>query len=175
MGILVSYAMYQLSQRPNMQSKLCDELMALTVPLRYPLHGLLSKSVLHQIYGIALLDAIIMETLRVHSSAPGPQYRAVPEGGVVIDGYFIPAGVWISTSPYCLHRHAGAYPDADEWKPERWMTGQNAKADQSVDSAPAEEETQEDDPRRWLWAFGKGSRMCMGNNFSLIGTYFDYF
>lgn len=168
-GITVTYAMYQLSQRPDLQSKLRDELMVLTLPPRYPLHGLLSKSVLHQIDGIALLDAIVMETLRVYSPAPGPQYRAVPEGGVVIDGYFLPAGVWISTSPYCLHRHAGAYPDVDEWRPERWMMGRNAKAEQS------REEVQEDDLRRWFWAFGKGGKMCIGSNFSLVGTYFDYF
>jgi hypothetical protein len=172
-GITITYAMYQLSRRPDLQSKLRDELMVLTAPRRYPLHWLLSKSVLHQIDGIALLDAIVMETLRVHSPAPGPQYRAVPEGGVVVDGYFIPAGVWISTSPYCLHRHPGAYPDVDEWKPERWMTGRNAKAEQSVDSAPVGEEAQEYDPRRWFWAFGKGGRMCMGSNFSLVGTYFE--
>jgi cytochrome P450 len=165
-GITLTYAMYQLSRRPDLQSKLRDELMALPAPWRYPLHGLLSNSVLRQIDGIALLDAIIMETLRLNPSAPGPQYRAVPEAGVIVDGYFIPARVSISTSPYCLHRHAGAYPDADEWKPERWMTGRNAKAEQSVDSAPVE-----DGPRRWFWAFGRGGRMCIGSNFSLIGTY----
>jgi cytochrome P450 len=173
-GITVTYAMYQLSQRQDLQSKLRDEFTALRLP-RYPLLGLLSKPVLHSIDSIALLDAVVMETLRVHSSAPGPQYRAVPEGGVIVDGYFIPAGVWISTSPYCLHRHAGAYPDADEWKPERWMTARNTEAEQSVDSAPGGEEAQEDDPRRWFWAFGKGGRMCVGSNFSLIGKYFDYF
>lgn len=169
-GITVTYAMYQLSQRPDLQSNLRYELMALKVPLRYPLHGLLSRSVLHQIDGIALLDAIVMETLRVHSPAPGPQYRAVPEGGVAVKGYFIPAGVWISTSPYCLHRHASAYPDADKWKPERWMTARNAKAEQSVDSASVGEEAQEDDPRRWFWAFGNGGRMCLGSNFALVAT-----
>ena len=170
-GITVTYAMYELSQRPDLQSKLRDELMAVTVSLRYSFHGLLSKSVLHQIDGIALLDAIVMETLRVHLPVPGPQYRTVPESGVVVDGYFIPAGVWISTSPYCLHRHANAYSDADEWKPERWMTARKAKAEQSVDSTPVGEEEQEDDPRRWFWAFGRGDRMCVGSNFSLIGTY----
>lgn len=174
-GITVTYAMYQLSQRPDLQSKLRGELTALAMPGMYSFHGLLSKPVLHQIDGIALLDAVVMETLRVHSSAPGPQYRAVPEGGMVIDGHFIPAGVSISTSPYCLHRHAGAYPDADEWKLERWMTGRNAKDEQYLDATDGGEEAQEDDPRRWFWAFGRGGRMCLGSNFSLLGTYFDYF
>jgi cytochrome P450 len=153
-GIVLTYAMYRLSQRPDLQSKLRNELMTLTEQLAYPLHGPLSNVMLRQIDNIALLEAIVLETLRVHPSAPGPQYRAVPEGGVVIDSYFIPAGVSISTSPYCLHRHAGAYPEAEEWKPERWMAGQK-----------------EDDLRRWFWPFGKGSRMCMGSNFALVGEY----
>ena len=92
-GITVTYTIYQLSQQLDLQSNLHYKLIALKVPLRYPLHGLLSRSVLHQIDGIALLDAIIMETLRVHSPAPNPQYRAVPEGGVAVKGYFIPANI----------------------------------------------------------------------------------
>ena len=89
-----------------------------------------------------------METLRAHPSAPGPKYRAVPEGGVVVQGYFIPARVWISTSPYCLHQHAGAFPEADEWKPERWMTARSDKAKQSEDKSTVGGEAQEEDPRR---------------------------
>jgi Cytochrome P450 len=166
-GITVTYAMYRLSQRPDLQSKLRDELKALAVSLGYPLHVPLSNSVMRQIDGIALLDAIVMETLRLHSSAPGPQYRAVPEGGVIIDGYFIPGGVSISTSPYCLHRHASTYPDAEEWKPERWMVSRNTKA-----KHPVEIDSVQSDLQRWFWAFGKGGRMCMGSNFSLIGRYF---
>jgi hypothetical protein len=153
-GITLTYAMYRLSQRPDLQSKLHNELMALTEQLTYPLRGSLSNSLLRQIDNVALLDAIVSETLRVHPSAPGPQYRAVPEGGVVIDGHFFPAGVWISTSPYCLHRHAGTYPTPDEWKPERWVAGEK-----------------EGDLRRWFGPFGKGSRMCMGSNFALIGKF----
>jgi hypothetical protein len=164
-GITVTYAMYRLSQRPNLQAKLRDELKDLTVLLGYPFRSSLPNSVLRQIDGIALLDAIVMETLRLHTTAPGPQYRAVPEGGVAIDGYFIPAGVSISTSPYCLHQDPGAFPEPDEWKPERWMEGRHAKTEHFANGALGQGDLQ-----RWFWAFGKGGRMCIGSNFSLIGT-----
>lgn len=121
--------------------------MALKVLLRYPLYRLLFRSVLHQIDGIALLDVIVIKMLCVYLPALSPQYRAVPEGGMAVKGYFIPIGMWISTSLYCLHQHASAYLDVDKWKPERWMIVWNAKAKQSVDSASVGEEVQEDDPR----------------------------
>ena len=160
-GITLTYAMYRLSQRPDLQSKLRDELATLPTPPRYLQHGSLSNSWMRQIDAVPLLDAIVMETLRAHPSAPGPQYRAVSESGTVIDGYFIPGGVSISTSPWVLHRHPGAFPDAEEWRPERWMTGRTAKAEQAVDGAL----DSGDDPRRWFWAFGRGGRMCVGSNF----------
>jgi cytochrome P450 len=155
--------MYRLSQHPDLQAKLRAELSALQLPRRHPPHGPLSSSALRQMDGVPLLDAIVTETLRAHPSAPGPQYREVPRGGAVVDWYFVPGGAWISTSPYVLHRHPGAYPDAEEWRPERWMAGRDGKDEKSES---------EGDPRRWFWAFGRGGRMCVGSNFSLVGSYF---
>ena len=116
-----------------------------------------------------------METLRLHSPSPTPQRRIVPKGGAVIDGYFIPAGVTISSLPYALHRHVGAYPEPEEWKPERWMNAPSAKKTQR--SAHEDDDRAEsdkaaagnDNPRRWFWSFGSGTTMCLGSNFALVG------
>ena len=43
-GITVTYAMYRLSQRPDLQAKLRAELSALQLPRRHPPHGPLSSS-----------------------------------------------------------------------------------------------------------------------------------
>ncbi len=178
-GITITYAMYRLSQQPHLQTQLRTQLLALKQPPRYPLAEDLSKPALLAIDGLALLDAIVMETLRLHASAPGPQYRLVPPGGTVMDGYFIPAGTWVSTSPYCLHQDTSAYLDPDVWQPERWMK-ERSRNDEHLDMA-TEEASQEklahDDPARWFWTFGRGSRMCIGSNFSLVGKYlkFAYF
>jgi hypothetical protein len=166
-GISLTYAMHQLSQRPALQSTLRDELVKLTPPLKYPpSQEILSTSTLRQLDSLALLDGIVMETLRVHASAPGPQRRLVPEGGAVVEGYFIPAGVTIHSSPYCLHRHEGAYPDANVWRPERWMEIRGAKNSGGWGKGKAE-----DDPRKWFWVFGSGGKMCIGSNFSLLGKF----
>ena len=166
-GISLTYAMHQLSQRPALQLTLHDELMKLTPPLTYPpSQEALSTSTLRQLDSLALLDGIVMETLRVHAPEPGPQRRLVPEGGAVVEGYFIPAGVTIHSSPYCLHRYEGVYPDANVWRPERWMEIRGNK-----DSGEWGKGKAEDDPRRWFWAFGSGGKMCIGSNFSLLGKF----
>ena len=166
-GISLTYAMHQLSQRPALQSTLRDELMKLTPPLKYPpSQEALSTSTLRQLDSLTLLDGIVMETLRVHAPGPGPQRRLVPEGGAVVEGYFIPAGVTIHSSPYCLHRYEGVYPDANAWRPERWMEIRGNKDGGEWGKGKAE-----DDPRRWFWTFGSGGKMCIGNNFSLLGKF----
>jgi hypothetical protein len=177
-GITVTYAMHELSQRQALQSTLRKELTTAALPLTYPLqHQSLSTSILRRLDGLPLLDAVVTETLRLHASGPGPQRRLVPKGGTTIDGYFIPAGVTVSSSPYVLHRSEDVYPEAELWKPERWMM---PTADSTPHQAATggeggkglEDGTAAHDPRRWFWAFGSGGRMCVGNHFALVGTFF---
>lgn len=175
-GITLTYAMYHLSQQSALQSTLRKELEALKLPLTYPaFRQTLSTSTLRQFDNIPLLDAIITETLRLYPTVPGPLRRTVPEGGTVIENYFIPADVLISSSPYCLHHHEAAYPKAELWKPERWMRMGNAMGEKATtndgDDGELENGRREDDPRRWFWAFGSGSTVCIGNNLSLLGKY----
>ena len=173
MGIVLTYAMYEISQRSELQSSLRKELMTLEIPLSYPpCKNMLSTSTLRQLDSLPLLDAVLTETLRLHAPFPSPEPRVVPRGGVVIEGYFIPAGVTISSSAYCLHRNEVAYPEANVWKPERWLKIRNAAAGQEPrNGGELEKGRREDDPRRWLWVFSSGGKMCTGNNFALVGKF----
>jgi hypothetical protein len=173
-GVEITYAMHELSQRPALQSTLRQELTAAELPLTYPLqhqHQLLSTSVLRKLDSLPLLDAIITETLRLYSVGPGPLRRYVPKGGTVIDGYFIPAGVTISSTPYCINRSKDAYPEAELWKPERWMGTADSTNEQSTDTGVGglKNGMVESNLRKWFFTFGSGGRMCIGNNFALIG------
>jgi hypothetical protein len=151
-GFLLTYAMYQFSQRPALQSTLRDELMKLTPTLKYPpRQEALSTSTLQQLDGLALIDSIVMETLRVHTPAPSPQRRLVPEGGAVVEGYVILTGVTIHSSPNCSHWYEGAYPDANTWRPKGWM-----ETRRNEDSGELSKDKAVDDPRRvvlgiWKW------------------------
>ncbi|KAF7592319.1 hypothetical protein BBP40_000375 [Aspergillus hancockii] len=159
-GITFTYMMWELSQRPELQKKLRQELLTLTPTLESlsvsndtgSLPSLPSPSAID---ALPLLDAILRETLRLHSPAPAPLPRVTPASatGVTIDGYHnIPAGVRVSSSSYSLHRIEEIYPQSAEWIPQRWIEPQPGKIH---------------DMRRLFWPFGSGGRMCLGSNFAL--------
>ena len=63
----------------------------------------------------------------------------------------IPPGVRVSCFAWCLHRNGAVYPNPEEWLPGRWL------------GDPADREEME----KWFWAFGSGSRSCMGRNVAM--------
>ena len=179
-GITLTYAMHELSQQQALQSTLRKELTTAELPLTYPLQDQsLSTAILRKLDGLPLLDAVITETLRLHAPAPGPQRRFVPKSGTTIDGYFIPAGATVSSAPYCLHRHKDVYPEAELWKPERWIGTADSTNEQpstiNEGSEGLKNSKVEHDPRRWFWAFGSGGRMCIGNHFVFVGKFGSLF
>ncbi|GIC86440.1 cytochrome P450 [Aspergillus udagawae] len=159
-GITFVYMMWELSKRPRLQAELRQELLTLTPSLRYPFVELSNEGlpVLPSptaIDSLTLLDAIVRETLRVHSPAPAPLPRVTPFSpeGIAIEGYDrIPGGVKVSSSAYTLHRISEVYPQPLEWLPERWLEPGPGKIH---------------DMRRLFWPFGSGGRMCLGSNFAL--------
>ncbi|EAL86675.1 hypothetical protein LV164_002476 [Aspergillus fumigatus] len=159
-GITFVYMMWELSKRPRLQAELRQELLTLSPSLRYPLVELGDGSLPllpspAAIDSLPLLDAVVRETLRVHSPAPAPLPRITPSSseGIAIEGYDrIPGGVKVSSSSYTLHRISEVYPQPFEWLPERWL-----------DPGPGKIH----DMRRLFWPFGSGGRMCLGSNFAL--------
>jgi unspecific monooxygenase len=108
---------------------------------------------------LPLLDAILMETLRLRPSVPGSQPRIAPpsepSSPISICGYTnIPAGTRVSAQAYSLHRNTEVFPEPELWKPERWLDANQFEKDEMM---------------RWFWAFGSGGRMCIGNHLAVIG------
>ncbi|KAL3456901.1 cytochrome P450 [Aspergillus heterothallicus] len=159
-GITFTYIMWELSQRPELQSELRRELLTLEAPLIYPFSsgtngGIPSLPRPSEIDSLPLLDAIFRETLRIHAPAPSPLPRVTPDTptGTSINGYEgIPGGVTVSSSAYTLHRIEEIYPQPAKWLPERWLNPGPGK---------------KHDMRRLWWPFGSGGRMCLGSNFAL--------
>lgn len=151
-GNTLCYTIFELSKRPGMQAKLREELLTLDSPLKYPFEG--KEPVLppaKDVDNLPLLEAVIMETLRMYPPVPGGQPRAVPKP-CSLGGYDnIPPGTVVQCSAYTLHRTPEIFPDPEEWRPERW-----------IESTPE----QLSQMRRWFWAFGSGGRMCIGSNFA---------
>lgn len=81
------------------------------------------------------LDACINEGVRLHPPFCLPFERVVPSGGITIGGYYFPEGTVVGMSPYVVNRHAATFgPDADEWRPGRWMVpeGERRKLEASI-------------------------------------------
>lgn len=154
-----TYILYRLSQHPELQDRLHQELHALHPSITPEAKSLPSPATIDS---LPFLNAIVVETLRLHAANPARMRRVVSAAGLDLHAYYIPAGTTISTNAYCLHRNEDAFPDAFAWTPQRWLAspGDGAERGPGVGTEAM---------RRWFWAFGSGPRMCIGQNFALQG------
>lgn len=103
------------------------------------------------------LSAVINESLRTHPAAGLPLERIVPAEGVQLGDVFIPGGTNIGCSAWTLHLDRDLWgQDAGEWRPERWLEAGEGKRAEMKNS---------------MFAFGAGSRTCIGKNVSYLEMY----
>ena len=115
-GAVMTTMMFHLLQNSNSMLKLQTELRSanLTRP-----HARLSE-----IQSLPYLDACMWEAIRLHPAFALPLERVVPEGGISIGKYYLPAGTWVGGNPYVVNRHKKTFgADAEFWRPERWLEG----------------------------------------------------
>lgn len=71
------------------------------------------------------LQAVIKEGLRIRSPAGGAFFKMVPPAGDMINGLFVPGGTQIGVSHLSfLHSEEVFGPDAQVFRPERWLDPQ---------------------------------------------------
>ncbi|KAI5917092.1 cytochrome P450 [Camillea tinctor] len=98
------------------------------------------------------LQAVIYEAMRLIPSVAMLLDRDVPQGGMTIGPYYIPKGVVVGSSPWVIHRLPEIWgADAEEFRPERWLNKET-----------------EGNLKRFFFAFGGGSRTCIGRNISWL-------
>ncbi|PNS16656.1 Isotrichodermin C-15 hydroxylase [Sphaceloma murrayae] len=162
-GITLTYLAWELSKRENqtLQAALRKELRdawssAHTTKLMTPPSTLDHFKPLDD---LPLLNAIIMESLRLHAAIPGIQPRVTPQDaelgpeGESVNG--LPAGVRVTSQAYSLHLNESVFPRAHQWQPRRWLD-----SDGNLDLGG--------EKARWFWAFGSGGRMCIGSNLAML-------
>ncbi|KZF23687.1 putative P450 monooxygenase [Xylona heveae TC161] len=102
------------------------------------------------------LKAVINETLRIHSTSSLGLPRVVPPGspGVTILGKHFPAGTVLSVPAYTIHHSKEIWgPDADEFRPDRWLGSGGAGGGSISDIQKAA-----------FVPFSHGPRACVGRN-----------
>ncbi|KAL5396666.1 hypothetical protein PMIN03_012949 [Paraphaeosphaeria minitans] len=157
-GITLTYVIHELSRNTQVQARLQRELRTLSSCISPSSSPTLPDG--KAVDALPYLHAVIWETLRLHPAIPGPQPRVSPPQGCRLgsDGntYYVPGGVRVSASAGLLHLHEEVYPQAHEWKPERWL-----------ELEKLDDEKKRDMENRWFWAFGSGGRMCVGSHLAV--------
>jgi cytochrome P450 len=163
-GFSLTYVLHELTLQPALQSALREEVMTLDPLLTYPPGAnRITTTMLRKLDSLPLLNAVMMETVRLRNPVRFPTRRLVPQGGTVIDGFFIPGGTTVSSSAYTLHMNGDAFPEPTKWIPQRWLNLPDDHGDTEKGGRLP------NDPRRWYWAFTSGSKMCTGNHFAFLG------
>lgn len=108
------------------------------------------------------LRAVIDETLRLSPPVPSLLPREVLEGGITVDGRFIPEGTVVGVPAYAIHRNPEYFPQPDTFYPERWMAVDASESESSP--LPGVGRTLESISlaRQAFVAFSQGSRGCIG-------------
>ncbi|TGO83795.1 hypothetical protein BPOR_0592g00050 [Botrytis porri] len=135
-GSTIANALYYILSSPSVSSKLLDELNACGITS----HETFDCKVVQR---LPYLTAVVKESMRVYTIVPGALPRIVPDGGVVVDGHFIPAGTSISQTTYSLHYNASIFPSPEKFDPERWLRDEEKALE------------------KYFAPFSKGSRACL--------------
>lgn len=99
-GVTLTYLTWAVLQRPKLQAEIEEEVASL--------NGNITDA---EVEKLPLLNATIEETLRLYGAAPGGLPRIVPKGGSTLDGYYIPAGVTVTTQAWSMHRDENNFRD----------------------------------------------------------------
>ncbi|TVY84466.1 Cytochrome P450 monooxygenase apf7 [Lachnellula suecica] len=112
-----------------------------------------------QLSGCRYLRACIDESLRISPPVGGTLWYELAEGELekggplVVDGHVIPPGTSLGVNIYSLHHNEDYFPDAFTFRPERWMTADQA-ALHRMNSA--------------FNAFSTGPRGCAGKSMAYL-------
>lgn len=102
-AVTLTYAVWAILSHADVRSKLEEEVSS--IPEDYN-DTLLEK--------LPYLKAVILEALRLYGAAPGSLPRTTPENGIHVNGYFVPAGVTMTTQAYTMHRDPDIFPDPEK-------------------------------------------------------------
>lgn len=149
-AITLSSVFYHLMKYPQSYHSLQSEIDAAAK------EGRLSDPVtFKEAQELPYLQAVVKEALRIHSATGLPMQRIVPAEGTTIAGRFIPGRSSVGINAWVAHRNTSVFgSDAEHWRPERWLE--------------IEEQGRGGEVEKYFFAFGMGSRTCIGKNISLL-------
>ena len=105
------------------------------------------------------LRACIDESMRMAPPVSSSPFREVEDGGITVDGYYLPGGCDVGTGIYAIHHNSAYYPDPFVFDPERWLVdgGHCGRSKDEVDRAHSA-----------FTPFSKGPRSCIGKGLAVM-------
>ncbi|KAL1863207.1 hypothetical protein Plec18170_000037 [Paecilomyces lecythidis] len=145
----LTVAMFYILENPSIRQRLETELLSLKPNQENS--DKKSSPKLSDLERLPYLTACIQECLRLSYGVTSRLPRVAPDQVLKVDGYDIPPGTSVAMSSVLVHRNATIFPEPERFRPERWL--ENPRLD------------------RYLIAFSKGSRQCVGINLAYAELY----
>nr|WBW48852.1 cytochrome P450 706V15 [Isodon rubescens] len=136
---IMEWVMAELLNHPKVMEKVQQELNEVV-----GMNNVVEES---HIPKLLYLDAVLKETMRVHPI--GPFIQRTPSQTVTIGGYTIPKDSTVFVNVWSIHRDPVGWDEPLEFKPERFLEGENRKRDFSGSNLN-------------YMPFGSGRRICAG-------------
>jgi cytochrome P450 len=136
----LSWTLYLLSQHPEIEAKLLEE-------LRTVLGG--RAPTMADLPRLVYTDMVIKESMRLYPPAWIIGRLAMED--VDLGGYHIPKGSIVIMSPYVMHHDARYFEQPEAFRPERFAPGYEERL-----------------PKYAYFPFGGGPRVCVGNQFAMM-------
>lgn len=144
LGNAVAHQMLLLAMHPDIQEKLYESIQKSILTDE-------DVSNLSIVMNMEYLNAVMREAFRLMPAIPIVT-REVSDDFEIEPGVLLPKGLKLVMNLFALHRRKDIWGnDSDEFKPERWMTGDLEHRHQFS-----------------FLPFSAGSRICMGNRFSAM-------
>ncbi len=137
----LTWALYLISQHPQVEAKLFEEVDSV-------LQG--RRPQLSDLRDLSYTNMIIKETMRLYPPAWSLMVRAVIED-VELGDYQLEKGSGVFVSPYVLHHHPDLWDEPESFRPERFSP-ENEKNYHKYQYIP----------------FGGGEHVCIGNSYAMM-------
>jgi cytochrome P450 len=144
---VLSLIMFHVLDNPAMLRRAREELLSVDA-----LDG--TATPLSQLSQLPYLSAIVTEGLRLHGGIIARSARVSHLETLHYGGFDIPPGTRMSTSSYFIHQNSAIFPRPSHFEPKRWLAG-----------------TESENLERYLVAFGRGTRNCVGRNLGTAELY----
>ncbi|KAI9840233.1 MAG: hypothetical protein M1837_001816 [Sclerophora amabilis] len=142
---------FHILANPAILQRLREELKeAIPDPAKIPSWGDLEH--------LPFLAACVEESLRLSYGTVQRSPRINHDGVFQYKDWIIPAGVPVGMDTYHMHHNEAVFPDSHAYKPERWLG--NPRGPDGTKPLS-----------RYITAFSKGTRMCIGINMAYAELY----